>query len=120
MTTNIKSRRAESSAQSAVGSLAQAGESALDSTRQFAGQAFEKASEKARDLREGVKDLASKSYDSVSIGASAAKKGLVRYADVTGRYVSDQPVRSALIAAGIGAVIAGLLIAARRRSKRFY
>ena len=118
MNTSTKSLR--TSARSTADDLAQAGESAFDSTRQFAGQAFEMAGEKARDLRDGVKDLASKSFDTVSETAGAAQKRLVRYADATGRYVSDQPVRSALIAAGVGAVIAGLLIAARRRSRRFY
>ena len=118
MNTSNKSLR--TSARLAGDEVSHAAESALESTRQFAGEAFERAGEKARDLRDGVKDLASKSFDSVSDTADAAQKRIVRYADATGRYVSEQPVRSALIAAGIGAVIAGVLIAARRRSRRFY
>ena len=40
-----------------------------------------------------------------------------RYADVTGRYVSQQPVRSVLIAVAAGAAIAALVVAARRRNR---
>ena len=85
-------------------------EQALESTREFANQAFEKAGEKVRDLRYGVKDLASKGVSSVG-----------DYAQATTRYVSQQPLKSALIAAGIGAALAALVIAMRRNSnKRYY
>ena len=66
-----------------------------DEARGIAGQALEttkelanRAGEKVRDLRYGVKDLASKGASSVG-----------EYAQATTRYVSEQPVRSALIAA---------------------
>ncbi len=85
-------------------------EQALDSTREFANQAFERAGEKVRDLRYGVKDLASKGVSSVG-----------EYAQATTRYVSEQPLKSALIAAGIGAAVAALVLAMRRNSnKRYY
>jgi ElaB/YqjD/DUF883 family membrane-anchored ribosome-binding protein len=92
-------------------------ESALDSTRQLASQVIGKASEKVRDLRFGAKDLASRGVDVASEAAAAAQKQLSRYADVTGRYVSQQPVKSVLIAVAAGAVIAGLVVAARRRNR---
>ena len=83
---------------------------ALESTREFANQALEKAGERVRDLRFGVKELANKSVNSVG-----------EYAHATTRYVSDQPLKSALIAAAAGAAIAALLLAMRRSSsKRFY
>ncbi|MBA3771015.1 MAG: hypothetical protein H0X13_00630 [Ramlibacter sp.] len=85
-------------------------EQALDSTREFANQAFERAGEKVRDLRYGVKDLANKGVSSVG-----------EYAQATTRYVSEQPLKSALIAAGIGAAVAALVLAMRRNSnKRYY
>jgi ElaB/YqjD/DUF883 family membrane-anchored ribosome-binding protein len=92
-------------------------ESALESTRQLASQVIDKASEKVRDLRFGAKDLASKGFGVATDATAAAQKQISRYADVTGRYVSQQPVRSVLIAVAAGAVIAGLVVAARRRNR---
>jgi ElaB/YqjD/DUF883 family membrane-anchored ribosome-binding protein len=82
---------------------------ALDSTREFANQAFERAGEKVRDLRYGVKDIASRGVSSVG-----------DYAQATTRYVSDQPVKSALIAAAVGAAVAGLVLAMRRNRRSSY
>ena len=81
---------------------------ALENTRQFASQAIEKAGEKVRDLRYGVKDLASKGVTSASDAAAAAQRQLGQYAHATSRYVTEQPVKSALIAAAIGAAVAAL------------
>ncbi len=80
---------------------------ALDNTRELASQAFEKAGEKVRDLRYSAKDLASRAGSSVG-----------DYAQATTRYVSDQPVKSALIAAAVGAAVAALVLAMRRNSDR--
>jgi ElaB/YqjD/DUF883 family membrane-anchored ribosome-binding protein len=96
-----------------------AAESALDSTRQLASQVIGRAGDKARELRYGAKDLASKGLGVATDATAAAQKQLSRYADVTGRYVSQQPVRSALIAVAAGAAIAALVIAARRRNSRY-
>ena len=81
---------------------------ALESTREFANQAFEKAGEKVRDLRYGARELASKAGSSVG-----------EYAQATTRYVSERPLQSALIAAAVGAAIAGLIIALRRNSRDY-
>ena len=94
---------------------------ALDSTKELASHALERAGETVRDLRYGVKDLASKSATSVSEATAAAQRQLGHYAQATGRYVSDQPVKSALIAAAIGAAVAALVLAWRRnRESRYY
>jgi ElaB/YqjD/DUF883 family membrane-anchored ribosome-binding protein len=83
---------------------------ALETTKEFANQALEKAGEKVRDLRYGVKDLANKSASSVG-----------EYAQATTRYVTGQPLKSALIAACIGAAVAALVLAVRRnRQQRYY
>jgi ElaB/YqjD/DUF883 family membrane-anchored ribosome-binding protein len=106
--TNSKSLRAGASAhaddaRSATGQ-------ALETTREFANQALEKAGEKVRDLRYGVKDLANKSVSSVG-----------EYAQATTRYVAEQPLKSALIAAGVGAAVAALVLVLRRnRQQRYY
>lgn len=87
-----------------------------DEARGIAGQALEttkelanRAGEKVRDLRYGVKDLASKGASSVG-----------EYAQATTRYVSEQPVRSALIAAAVGAAVAALVLAMRRNRRYYY
>ena len=82
---------------------------ALESTKEFASQAFEKATEKARDLRYGARELASRGVSSVG-----------EYAQATTRYVAEQPLKSALIAAAIGAAVAALVMAMRRNSDRRY
>ena len=83
---------------------------ALESTKEFANQALEKAGERVRDLRYGVKDLANRGVNSVG-----------EYAHATTRYVAEQPVKSALIAAAVGAAVAALVLAMRRNSnKRYY
>lgn len=80
----------------------------LDSTREFAAQALERAAEKMRDLRYGVADT-----------ASAAQRQMGHYANATTRYVAEQPLRSALIAAGVGAVVMAAILMARRRNGRY-
>ena len=82
---------------------------ALESTREYANQAFDRAGSRLRDLRTGVKDIASRGKSSVG-----------EYANVTGRYIADEPVKSALIAAAIGAAVAGLVIALRRSNTNRY
>lgn len=71
---------------------------ALDSTREFANVAFDRAGARFRDLRSGATD----------------------YAHATTRYVADEPVKSALIAAAVGAVVAGIVIAMRRSTSTRY
>ena len=118
MTPNSKSLRAGASgyADDTVGAAGQA----LDTTRQFASQAIDKAGEKARDLRENFKGLASKGVDTVSEATAAAQRQLGQYAQATTRYVADQPVKSALIAAAVGAAVAALVLAWRNRDRNRY
>lgn len=92
-------------------------ESAFDSTRQLASQVMDRASDKVRDLRFGARDLASKGLSAATDATAAAQKQLSRYADATGRYVSQQPVKSIVIGVAAGAVIAALVLAARRRNR---
>ncbi len=76
---------------------------ALETTRELASQAIERAGERARDLGDGVKDA-----------GAAAQRQLGRYARSTRRYVADEPVKSALIAAAVGAGVAALVLAMLR------
>ena len=115
-TPTTKSLRTSATASYADDALNSA-ESALDSTRQLATQVIEKAGEKVRDLRYGARDLASKGLSVATDATAAAQKQLSRYADVTGRYVSQQPVKSVVIAVAAGAAIAARGVAARRRNR---
>jgi ElaB/YqjD/DUF883 family membrane-anchored ribosome-binding protein len=93
-------------------------EETFESGRRFAGEALERANERARELREGMHDVAQRGLDSVSASAAAAQRHLNQYMHATGRYVAEQPVKSALIAAAIGAAVAGLVIALRHQRRR--
>lgn len=116
--TSSKSFRAGASgcADEALGATGQA----LESTKQFASQAIDKAGEKVRDLRYGATDLARKSANTVSEATAAAQRQLGQYAQATRYYVSEQPVKSALIAAAVGAAVAALVLAIRRNRNRHY
>jgi ElaB/YqjD/DUF883 family membrane-anchored ribosome-binding protein len=89
------------------GSPIDTGGGVFDSTRELAALALERAAEKMRDLREGVADT-----------ASGVQRRVHDYAGATSRYVADQPVRAALIAVGIGALVMATILVARRRHRR--
>jgi ElaB/YqjD/DUF883 family membrane-anchored ribosome-binding protein len=93
-------------------------EDALDSGRQFAHDAYERAGERARDLRAGMRHMANRGMSGMSDAAGAAQRRAAEYAQATGRYVAEQPVKSALIAAAVGAAVAALVLAMRRSSQR--
>ncbi|MBC7605164.1 MAG: hypothetical protein H7255_21205 [Ramlibacter sp.] len=81
----------------------------MTNTKELANTALDTASEKIRDLRFGARELANRGASSVN-----------DYAQATTRYVSERPLQSALIAAAVGAAVAGLIIALRRSDKRYY
>jgi ElaB/YqjD/DUF883 family membrane-anchored ribosome-binding protein len=76
----------------------------LDSTRRMASDALERASSAMKDLRSTAADR-----------ASAAQRYMGDYASASTRYVSEHPLKSALIAAAVGAAVAGLILALRHR-----
>lgn len=76
----------------------------LDSTRRMAADALDRASSTMKDLRSGVSDR-----------ASSAQRYMGEYTSAGTRYVADHPLKSALIAATVGAAVAGLVIAMRHR-----
>jgi ElaB/YqjD/DUF883 family membrane-anchored ribosome-binding protein len=79
----------------------------LDSTRRLAQDALERASSTVKDLRSGMSDR-----------ASAAQRYLGDYAGASKTYVTEHPLKSALIAAAVGAAVAGLVIAMRHRREQ--
>jgi ElaB/YqjD/DUF883 family membrane-anchored ribosome-binding protein len=82
-------------------------QSTLDSTRKMAADALDRASASMKDLRSGMSDR-----------AGAAQRYMGEYARTGTQYVTENPLKSALIAATVGAAIAGLVIALRHREDR--
>lgn len=85
--------------------------STLESTRRMASDALERASSTMRDLRSGMSDR-----------ASSASRYVGDYAVAGRHYVAEHPLKSALIAAAVGAAVAGIVIALRHRrdSDRYF
>lgn len=86
--------------------VGQAGHKWVDNTRQIAAQALDRATSRIRNFGEGVADH-----------TSAAQRHMEQYAERTGRYAADRPLRSALFAAAAGAALAAYLLSLRRRSR---
>lgn len=78
--------------------------SSLENTRKIASEAMDRTSEKLRDLRSTMNE-----------STAAAQRQLGEYAQATTRYVGEHPMKTALIAAAVGAAVAGLVIALRRQ-----
>lgn len=85
-----------------------AGHRAIDNTREYAAQALERAAERMRDLRYGVADT-----------ASSAQRQMSQYADATSRYVAEQPMKAAAMAAAVGALVMAAVLMSRRRHDRY-
>jgi len=81
----------------------------LDSTRKMAADALDRASASMKDLRSGMSDR-----------AASAQRYVGDYARTGTRYVTDHPLKSALIAAAVGAAVAGLVIAMRNRDDSWF
>lgn len=104
---------------------------AIDSTREHANDALDKAESKMREFRGNVdpmvdmlaskaQKLARQSLDMASEAKDRAEKSLKQAADATTRYVSEQPMRSVLMAAAVGALVALLVSTSRNPNKNRY
>ncbi|MDW5443861.1 hypothetical protein [Polaromonas sp. SM01] len=91
--------------------------------------AVDQAESKLRQLRGSVdpmvdklatqaQKLARQSLDMAAEASERAQQSMHRYANATTRYVANEPVKSVLIAATVGAAVAWLLSAARHRDSR--
>lgn len=106
----------------------QAAGSAIDSGREYADDAFDKAESKVRGLRDSVdpmvdmlasraQKLGRQTLDMAGEAKDRAQQSMNRAAHVTTRYVAEQPLRSVLIAAAVGAAVALLVSTARNRNR---
>jgi ElaB/YqjD/DUF883 family membrane-anchored ribosome-binding protein len=98
---------------------------AIDSTRAYAQNAVNAAGEKVRDMKRDaeptveqiaarVQQAVQRGLDAASTTSARAQRRLEQAADVTGKYISDQPMRSVLVAAAAGAALAALIVLATR------
>ncbi len=121
-------RDAKAAGQHASDELLQTASHAVDVTRDYANGALDKADSKVRDLRSSIESaidifaaknqkLARQGIDLAVDAKERAQKQFNRAAGVTTQYVSEQPLRSVLIAAGVGAAVA-LMVAALRNNSR--
>ena len=104
---------------------------ALETTREHANNALDKAESKVRELRGSVdpmvemlaskaQKMARQSLDMASEAKERAEKSLKHAADATTRYVSEQPMRSILVAVTVGAAVALLISSSRHRNRNRY
>lgn len=99
---------------------------AVDSTRNFANSALDQADSKLREFSSNIdptvnmlaskaQKLAQQSFDMASEAKERAQHSLRRATSATTHYVSEQPMKSVLIAAAVGAGVALLISATRNR-----
>ena len=101
---------------------------AVDATRDYANETFSQAENKVRDkvdpmvnmLAARAQKLAQQSMDMASEAKERAQQSLNRAAGMTTQYVSEQPLRSVLIAAAVGAAVALLISSTRHRNHNRY
>ncbi|WP_411877340.1 hypothetical protein [Polaromonas sp. YR568] len=127
----MNTQTAANTARQTSDELLQTAEKAVDSTRSYANNALDKAENKVRDLRGSVdpvvdmlaskaQHLARQSLDLAAEAKERAQRSLTNASAATSRYVADQPLRSVLIAAAVGAGVALLIASARNRSQNRY
>lgn len=102
---------------------------ALNTSRVYANDVLDKAESKVRELRGSVdpvvdmmaskaQKLARQSLDLAAEAKDRARQSASRAADITQRYVAEQPLRSVLIAAAVGASVALLISVLRSRQDK--
>ncbi|MES2184723.1 MAG: hypothetical protein V4505_09260 [Pseudomonadota bacterium] len=125
----INTNQASNTARATSNDMLDGAEKAIEATRGFANEAIDKAGNKVRDMRgsvdplvdqisQKVQQLANRSAEFASDAKGRAQEKLSKYADVTGRYVAEQPMKSVMIAAATGAAIAALIVLASRSNDR--
>lgn len=128
MTTSQPSSGTTSNMRQASDDLLHSAGKAVDATRDYANETFSQAENKVRDkvdpmvnmLASRAQKLAQQSMDMASEAKERAQQSLNRAAGMTTQYVSEQPLRSVLIAAAVGAAVALLISSTRHRNHNRY
>lgn len=123
-----KTQDATNTARNVTDDLANTATRAVDSTREFANNAFNQVDSKVREFNNNIdptvnmlaskaQKLAQQSYDMASEAKERAQQSLRRATTATTHYVSEQPLKSVLIAAAVGAGVALLISATKNRDE---
>lgn len=126
--TSNNSRDAMPAIRKASDDVLQTASKAMNSTHDYANHALDTTEDKVRELLSNVdplvdhfsakaQQLARQSFDMATEAKEMAQKSLSRYSAATSHYVSEQPVRSVLIAAAVGAAVALLVASSRQRNR---
>ena len=129
-TTNAGREAAQGLSQ-ASDKLLNSADRAIDGMRGYANRALDSVGDEAHRLQRQVdptmdmlsskaQKLAQQSMDMATQAKDKAQEALSRYSAQTTRYVAEQPVRSVLIAAAVGAAVALLVSAVRHRNDSRY
>jgi ElaB/YqjD/DUF883 family membrane-anchored ribosome-binding protein len=122
----IASNTNQQNARQAADNLAHTADQAVDTTRSFANNALDATGRKIHNLNSSVKptlekfsrragEYANQGKDMAMQAKDKARESISHYSRATGRYVTDKPVQSVLIAAAVGAAVALLVSFARNR-----
>ena len=87
---------------------------AIDEGRAFASEAAGKVGDSIRDLRDSAAHAAEQGVDSLNDAVTAAQRQLQQYARAAKRHASNEPLKTALIAAALGAAAATVVLALMR------
>jgi ElaB/YqjD/DUF883 family membrane-anchored ribosome-binding protein len=109
-------------------SVLKSAEEAVEAARSYTNDSLDKAGTTMREVRanlsasteqlaEKAQDLARKGIDAASRTSARTQKVVNQYATATTRYVSDQPVKSVMIAVAVGAAVAALVMLLRSRDE---
>jgi ElaB/YqjD/DUF883 family membrane-anchored ribosome-binding protein len=90
---------------------------AIDEGRAFASQTAGKVGDSMRELRDSAAHAAGQSVDSLNEAVTAAQRQLQQYVKTARRHASNEPLKTALIAAALGAVAATVVLAVMRRRR---
>ena len=113
----------------ATDSLAQSGNRAFDTAREYSSELADLADKNLHNLQRKVEpalekfatraqELAQRGMDMAAHTKDQAKESLANYSAVTTRYVAEKPMQSILIAAAVGAGLALLVASSNRRHYR--
>lgn len=101
--------------------LQSAGE-AVDATRGLASDTAEKVRDLRRDIEPSVDQWSSRIHaaaqhglDAIAHSSARARDSISRSAETAGRLVAEQPMKSVLVAAAVGAAVTALILMASRR-----
>lgn len=111
--TSVGTRMADAAAEALA-----SGRHAVDGSLQRAAEAVDKVAETARGVREDAAGLARVGAASVGDAAAAAGRKVSGSVRAGRRYVAREPLKSALVAAAVGAVAAALVMAWQRANRQ--